>query len=614
MFRPPSEDQSLGPRFSRRALLVGAMQVGLFGLLANRLYDLQVAQSRRLALLAENNRINLRPLLPTRGRILDAKGRILAYNEETFGLAIVPDTAGDVAQVLDRLGEIVEVPPGERKRVLALAARQSRILPISLEITLAWEQLARVNVLAPQLPGIETEVRHARTYREGDAMGHLVGFIGAVERFEIDGDRAMELAAMRVGKQGVEHGCDERLRGRGGIVRREVDARGRIVREMERKQPEAGGDVRLTVDSALQRKVLARVAREGVASLVALEITSGRLVAMASAPSFDNGVMNGGIGRTQWEQLEEAPGKPLIDKTIRGQYPPGSTFKMVTALAALEAGVVARSERIACRGSHTLADHTFRCWNSGGHGPVDLHRALRESCNVYFYQLAERLGIERLAEMAVRLGLGHTIDFELRQQKEGVVPTPGWKIANLGRPWLGGETLLAGIGQGYVLATPLQLAVMTARIASGRAVNPRLVDGEGTAHAPGALGIDPANLAAVQRGMWAVVNEGGGTALVAGLGLAGVAMAGKTGTAQVKSIRRHGKVVERAPHSVFVGYAPAAAPRYAVAAIVEHGGGGSARAAPMARDVMLQLFAHEAEVEGAGEAAAAPGSVAGVVR
>ena len=466
-----------------------------------------------------------------------------------------------------------------------------------MDVQLTWQQFAEINVLAPQLPGVQPVVHHVRRYGHGDAMGHMIGFVGAVERYEIDGDPALYLNDVRVGKQGVEHGRDEVLRGRGGLIRREVDARGRIIRQLERRPSVAGRDIRLTVDTELQRKVLARVAREGRAALVAIDVGTGNVVAMASSPTFDNSMMTDGVATHEWKKIELAPGKPLIDKTIRGQYPPGSTFKMVTALAGLEAGIIKPKTRLGCYGSHTLAEHRFHCWSSRGHGRVNVHRALRESCNVFFYQVAEQIGITKLSDMATRLGIGRRFDFELDQQKPGVMPTPGWKIATLGTRWFTGETLLAGIGQGFVLATPLQLAVMVARIASGRAIEPRLTlpgPGDGLPHIP-SLDIARPHLEAVRKGLFAAVNEGAGTGRNAALGLAGVQMAGKTGTAQVKGyFVRGGRRVKKKPHSLFAGYAPYDSPRYAVAGIVEHGGAGAKRAAPMVRDVMQIIMGHVA--------------------
>lgn len=592
MFRQPSEDQSLRPRFTRRALLVGAAQLGLFGLVGHRLYHLQVERGDRLALLADRNRINVLPLASARGRILDARGRPLAYSSESFGVAVVPDLAGSVPDALDRLAQFVEISGEERERVIALSRRQQRVLPIPVDVALTWEQFSSINVLAPRLPGLEPTVRYERRYEHGDAMAHMLGFVGAVERFELGGDPSLRLQGVRVGKAGVEHGRDVALRGHGGLIKREIDARGRIVRQIERTPPTPGVEVQMTVDVELQRKVLSRVGREGTAALVALDIVNGDVVAMASSPSFDQETFEGGISQDEWARLANAKGNPLLDRTIQGQYPPGSTFKMVTALAGLEAGAITPRTVLRCPGSYTLGGHRFRCHASGGHGSVRLHQALRSSCNVYFYKLAQKIGIARLSDMGRRLGVGGRFEFELAHQGSGLMPTPGWKRGTRGEAWFAGETLLAGIGQGYVLVTPLQLAVMTARLASGLEVQPRLTrtlpDGSAAPEVPlfTPLGVDGEGLRAIQKGMHAVVNRGG-TARVAQLGISGAQLAGKTGTAQVRGRGRFKK-----SHSLFVGYAPYNRPRYAVAAIVEHGGGGSKRAAPLVRDVMRMVIGH----------------------
>ncbi len=590
-------DQSLGPTFTRRALLLGAGQMGLMGLLVAKLHDLQVNKSARIAPLADENRIRVMPVAPVRGQIRDVRGRLLAGNETVRSLDIVPGFAGDVREVLERLRAVIDVPDEAVARVLAQARRQPGLLPIPVDVALDWDAFARLSALAPDLPGVQPVERQNRIYGHTAAMGHMVGFLGAVERFPIDGDPALHLPGMRIGKIGVEEGREQTLRGRGGAVRREVDARGRFVRDIDERMPIPGRDVSLTVDAALQAQVLSRVRRAGRAASVIMDVHSGAIIAMASAPSLDTGQFEGGITPAEWRKLRTTPGRPLIDKTVRGEYPPGSTFKIVSALAGLEAGIVMPRTILRCNGSHELAGQTFRCWNGAGHGRVNLHRALRESCNVYFYKLAEELGISRLAAMGERLGLGVMHDFELSNQRQGVMPTPGWKQGNLGRRWFGGETLLAAIGQGYVLTTPLQLAVMGARVAGGTLVSPRLTTDRLQSRWP-ALDIDPAHLAAVRRGLWGVVNEGAGTARRAALWFNGIQMAGKTGTAQVQARRVNGRTVTPAPHALFVGYAPADRPRVAISVIVENGGGGSKAAAPLARDLLRIVLASGAITKG----------------
>jgi len=598
MFIRHGDDPRQRADFSRRAFLLGAGQAAAFGVLGTRLFQLQVTEATRYAPLAEVNRISIQLLAPARGHITDRFGELLAGNIESYRAMLVPSLARDVPEVLARLARIVPLPVDEQERIVARARRQTPNLPIVVLGDLAWEQVAEINLLAPQLPGIQTEVAGRRQYFRGHAVGHIVGYVGAVERAAMDDDPVLRLPGLRIGKAGVELGMEDVLRGKSGTVKYEVDARGRIIRNLEQNEPQRGSDVVLTIDTVLQEKVIARLKRERQGAAVAMDVATGEVVAMASMPTFDPSEIAGGVTQDAWQRLQNAAHDPMLNRAVRGQYPPGSTFKMVTALAALETDTVGLNERIECTGSYDLAGQSFRCWKRNGHGACDMHRALRESCDCYFYEIARRSGIDAIATMARRLGFAQTFQTGLSLQKSGLIPDPDWKLGRFGRSWLGGETLLAAIGQGYVLATPLQLAVMTARIATGRAVVPSLVrSGAGT---PPPV-FDPlstrlASLDAVRRGMIAVVNEDGGTGHNAQLD-EGPQVAGKTGTSQINRAstdRRQADLDwEERDHALFVGYAPATRPRYAVVAVIEHGGGGGATAAPVVRDIMKEVLARD---------------------
>ena len=609
----PSDSSGERALFTRRAALVGLGQALVFGTLASRLYDLQVRDAGRYALLADDNRFNSLSLAPTRGRILDRFGVALATNEEFFRVSMVPALAGNVEDALERLSAVVPLAPDERARIVARARRQQVNQPVLVASDLTWEQVATINLLAPELPGFETESFSRRVYHHERLMGHIVGHVGAVERFALGDDPVLRISGMRIGRAGIERGMERTLRGQAGIVRREVDARGRIVRNIARAEAEPGSDVATTIDVDFQSWLAERMSRERRAAAVAMDVATGEVVAMVSVPGYDPALNSPQPpappeplrGRRRQRSLrtghrdESRKGDALFNRVTSGLYPPGSTFKIVTALAALDSGVIDLRERIDCQGSYTLADRTYRCWNRGGHGRCDLHRAIRESCDVYFYEVARRMGIETLAAMGRRLGLGQTFDAGIAPQAQGVVPTAAWKRGKTGRSWLGGETLIAGIGQGYVLASPLHLAVMTARAATGFAVTPTVVrppSGERRPDFP-RLDINERYLRAVQRALSAVVNEAGGTGSRASLSDLGLDVAGKTGTSQVsrRSANRYLSSLrwEERDHALFVGYFPASAPRYAVATVVEHGGGGGAVAAPIARDIMAELQARD---------------------
>lgn len=597
------DDPQLRQTFTRRVALLGLGQLACFGAVALRLYQIQVMDEGRYAPLAEGNRIGIHLRAPERGRILDRFGEVLASNQEGFRATLIPSRAGDLRQTLATFARIVPLTADEQDRIVQRAQRKSRSAALVLASDLSFEQVAELSVMAPRLPGVETEFAPRRTYFYGDSVGHVIGYVGGVERLALDDDPVLRLPGTRIGKSGVELGMEEELRGVAGTTRLEVDARGRIVRALDETLPRPGRNVVLTIDTGIQARVMSRLGRERRGAVVAMDATSGDVIALASIPAFDPSELVRGVQADVWRARTADPDKPLLNRAIGGLYPPGSTFEMVTALAALETGVVSPTEKIECEGSFEFAAQNFRCWNRRGHNRVDLHRALRESCDVYFYELARRVGIGALSRMAKRLGLGEIYDCGIALQKAGVVPDPDWKRGELSRGWLGGETILTGIGQGFVTTTPLQLAVMTARLATGRKILPTLIryDGGGRPVPDGdafqSLDIAPQWLDAVRKGMIAAVNEDGGTGANAQLDNSSIVVAGKTGTSQVSrasSERGQGELPwEMRDHALFVGYAPASQPRYVATAVIEHGGSGGAVAAPVVRDVLEMLIAED---------------------
>lgn len=590
-------DLPSGERFTRRVLLLGLVQAAGFAALGTRLYQLQVMEGGRFAPLAEDNRIDFKVLAPVRGRIFDRAGIELAHNNENYNASVRLVREIDLPKTLKLISEIVTLPAGEQATLLAKAQKQARGSMMIIASDLSFDQIAAINLLAPQLPGVETNSAHRRAYEYGDAMGHIVGYVGRVERHALDDDPLMRLQSVKVGKSGVERGLELGLRGKGGTRKFEVDSRGRIVRHLEEIEPVQGSDVVLSVDLELQKKVVARLARERRAALVVLDVTTGEIVAMTSTPGYNPANLAAGLDETEWKQLSNGEDQPLLNRAIGGLYPPGSTFKLVTALAALEAGAVTAKDKCDCSGAFELAGQTYRCWKRQGHVTADLHKALRESCDVYFYNAANRTGISKIAAMARRLGLGQIYECGLPQQKRGIIPDPDWKRAEFRAGWLDGETILAGIGQGYVSTTPLQLAVMAARIATGRAVVPVIVRLElGIIPDFEDLGLDTQALALVREGMIAVVNEAGGTGAEAQVPGSRILVAGKTGTSQVRTNDQNDDaedIWEHRDHALFVSYFPANAPRYAIACVIEHGGGGGAAAAPVVRDVIEYILADD---------------------
>ena len=604
MKRSAADTEKSTRTITRRGLLLGTAQLAFGGVLVGRLRFMQVREADAYRLLSEQNRINIRLLPPARGRIFDRKGVLLADNEQNYSIVIVREDAGDPEVVLDRLGKLIWLTDEDKARVIADMKRLSSFVPVTVAERVSWQDVSEVAVNAPALPGISPELGLSRHYPLGADFAHVVGYVGPVSDYDLnridDKDPLLQIPRFQIGKTGVEAKLEKTLRGSAGTTHVEVNAVGRVMRELDRQEGEPGGDVQLTVNHALQNFCEARLAGESAAAVV-MDSRTGDLLALASAPSFDPNKFVRGISGADYRALLEDPYRPLANKTAQGIYPPGSTYKMVTALAALEAGVITLDDTITCRGFVELGQRRFHCWRRGGHGQVNLIRSLRESCDVYYYEVAQKVGIERISDMARRLGLGQRYDLPLSGVAEGLVPDKDWKRRTRDADWMIGDTLNATIGQGFVLTSPLQLAVMTARLASGNAIEPRLVRAIDGVEQPVAgrapLDIDPAYLAAVRQGMYEVVNAARGTAGSSRVVADGLRMSGKTGTSQVRNITAAERAAgvtsnadlpwERRDHALFVCYAPHDAPEIAVSVVVEHGGGGSTAAAPIGRDVLL---------------------------
>ena len=607
MRRVPRDTEASSRRFTRRALFMGGCMTAMVAVLGARMRFLGVEQADQFRLLAEENRINIRLIPPNRGLIQDRNGKLIAGNEQNYRVTITREDAGDVEEVLDRLSHIIPMSAEDRADILKEVKRNSPFVPITVADRLAWEDFSRIAVNGPALPGVTPEVGLSRVYPRDTDFAHVVGYVGPVSEKDLEGiespDPLLRIPKFQIGKIGVEKWMEDSLRGHAGTKRIEVNAVGRVMRELDRNEGEPGADVRLTIDADVQNFVQARLGDESAACVV-IDVQNGDLIAIASAPSFDPNLFVRGISQADYSTLMQHDHRPLANKSVQGAYPPGSTFKMVTALAALEAGVINADSTVSCPGYLEFGNRKFHCWKRGGHGRVNLERSLMESCDVYYYDIAQKVGIDKIAEMGRRLGLGIRHDLPMSAITEGNMPDKAWKIERHKSEWRVGDTINASIGQGYVLASPLQLAVMTARVATGMAVNPRLVkaiDGkEVPVTPPEPLGLEGSILRAVQRGMFAVMNGKAGTARGSRIADDTMLMCGKTGTSQVRNIsaaeRASGVVSndqlpwERRDHALFVGFAPADAPRYAVVVVVEHGGGGSAVAAPIARDALLRAL------------------------
>lgn len=609
--RRDRNDSDRHSRFTRRALLLGAGQAALLGGLAARQYWLTMVEGGKYRVLADDNRIGMRLQAPSRGLIFDRTGEPLAANRNNYRVVMTAEKLRQAEESMERLDKILGLGEAERKRLLS---QFRRFAPITVKENLSWEQVAQIEFNGPELPGVAIELGQTRDYFHAELMSHIVGYVGRVDRKDLgeDDDPLLQLPGMRIGKKGIERRFDDKLRGKAGAVQMEVNAVGRVVRELDRSDGEPGANLLLTIDLELQRWVAERLKNESAAAVV-MDVISGDILAMVSVPGFDSNVFARGVTQSEWNELLNHPMKPLFNKAASGAYPPGSTYKMVTALAALEAGVIDVWTALPCSGSIDMPgkDQKKYCWiHPGGHGWLNVHGALAQSCDCYFYEVAKRVGVERIADMAFKLGFGRPTGAGLPEESGALQPTRAWKQESQSKAWNVGDTYNLGIGQGDMLATPLQLAVMTARIANGGYdVKPRLVASVARARdkltAPAvqtvpdapSLRFKPANLNAIRQGMVMVVNGEHGTAWASRIREREMAMAGKTGTSQVKRItesERDRKMSQSElpwhlrHHALFVGYAPLDNPRYACALIVEHGMGGSATAAPITRDIMIQ--------------------------
>lgn len=592
--------------FLRRTFLLGGLTGAGLLALGGRLSQLQLLQSDEYKLLSVENQFNYRLVVPPRGRILDRNGVEVASSRPMFSLLIIRDEVDDVEQALNAVQQLVPMDEKRRKRLLRDISQSPRYVPALVAQDISWDEFSRVNVRSPELPGITADMGETRVYPYPGAFAHVVGYVGKINDKEYDAlseeERSQPLflhPGFRIGKQGVEKALDAELRGKPGGQKVEVDARGRVVRTDPEGdvKPVPGKDVVLTLDADIQNRA-SEVFETDSGGAVLMDIANGDILCMTSAPSFDSNKFVTGIPGPEYRLLAEYERRPLLDKAMSGLYPPGSTFKMVTALAGLKHGVDP-GQTYHCSGGFYFG-RRFAC--HGRHGTVDLKGALRDSCDVYFYQVALRVGPDAIAEVATALGFGQTFDIGISGQKKGIVPSTAWKREYFKdhahpdmRKWWPGETPSYGIGQGALQVNALQLAVYTSRLANGRkALLPRLIKSVGGVERPSGadvpdLPFPKEHLDLVRAGMAAVTAAGGTGYRNSQMGLGDVVMAGKTGTAQVRNYgsgARKSSVWRLKDHGLFVAFAPADNPRYAISVVVQHGEGGGLKAAPKAREIM----------------------------
>lgn len=637
-------------KLKRRSFVLGGLQGVLTLGLASRLYYLQVEEGRQYQKLSDKNKYDFRIIPPSRGRIRDQAGRLLAGNAEAYELSVIPQYTEALDKTIQQLSLLIDLSEEEIEDFFKEANRSPSFLPIPIRADLTQREVSRIAVRSPDLPGVNFERVEKRIYPQGILGGHLTGYVNRATADEVEkGIITRELANLSTGKSGVEKAFENRLRGFPGRERILVNALGRPIRTAVDERPKSGDDLVLTINmddqlfaietlkkgqndplplaaprvqsSISENDDLAKILADGhstafedekgrvvppeTGSVVVLDIKTGAVKTLVSSPTFDPNLFSGRLSTRDWKMLTDNPRTPLLDRSLSGLYSPGSTFKMVVALAALEAGVINENTKFNCTGHRPVGNQDFHCWLKDGHGDVNVIHAIEQSCDVFFYEIGLKTGIERIAAMARKLGLGDKTGVTIPGEKSGLIPTKQWKLDAHGRSWTLGETVNASIGQGYVLTTPLQLAVMTARLADGkRAITPRLTTNELEGEAFGPLDISSSALKIIQKSMRKVMNGSKGTARRYDLADIGYPMAGKTGTVQVRAIskaEREAGIIDNADrqwkfrdHALFVSYAPYDNPRYAIAVVVEHGGSGSSTAAPIASAIMRKLLKEQA--------------------
>jgi penicillin-binding protein 2 len=592
--------------FRSRLMLLGLAIVVAFGILLARFTWLQVFQREYYHTLAEANRISVVPVVPNRGLILDRNGQVLAANYSAYTLEVTPSRVADVERAIDDLATVIEVSPRDRRRFKRLQEETKNFESLPIRTRLTEEEVARFAVNRFRFPGFEIKARLFRSYPQGEVASHAIGYIGRINDSDVKSIESAGLAINykgtdHIGKLGIEGAYERELHGTTGSEQVEVDAGGRAIRALKRSEPISGNNLIVTLDLALQ-KVAEEAFQDYRGALVALDPKTGEVLALVSRPGFDPNLFVDGIDPQNWDALNNSPARPLNNRALRGQYPPGSTIKPFMALAALEYRKRSPEFTISDPGFYTLPGvaHRYRDWKKEGHGLVNLHRSIVISCDTYYYQLAVDLGVDAIHDYLSKFGLGAKTGIDIEGELGGLAPSQAWKWNRFRQKWYAGDTVSIGIGQGYMLATPLQLAAMTATLANGgtpvhphllkavqnaRTLETRPVDGR-----PGApIAIKPEHLELVRSAMVGVTSPGG-TAVKAGAG-ASYTIAGKTGTAQVIAIKQDQKYdasklrEEHRDHALFVAFAPADDPRIAMALLVENGGSGSGTAAPIAREV-----------------------------
>ena len=578
---------------NRRSFFLLLTKLSLFSVISYRLFDIQITNSSKYKTLSKNNQINVEILYPVRGIIKDRKGNIIASNLKVFDLYIIPEQTKNLNKALNDLSNFIDLDFKTKRQIINLSKTVKKFEKIKVLENLDWKTLEMLETNKNYLEGISLVEDFQRIYPQNESFSHLLGYVNKPSKKDLNLPYISNMPLLNIGKQGLEKTFNELLVGQPGNREVEVNSSGRIIREISKKLSIKGKELNLSIDSKIQKYLTSRIAEHKAGSIVLLDIETGEILSMVSTPNFNSNLIIQKPNVDYWNSLLNNSLSPLTNRSIQGLYAPGSTFKMIVAIAALKDGLIDKNDKVFCEGKIEFGDRFFHCWKTKGHGNMDIVSAIQESCDVFFYNLSIKVGIDRIAEVAKDFGLGQTYNVKLLNQKEGIIPNKKWKKNTYKESWYGGETLNAAIGQGYVLTSPLQLAIMTARIASGgKKISPSILKiSKKTSF--NNMSKYAESLKIIKEAMFKVVNESKGTAINSKA--SNFNFSGKTGTSQVKKItmaeresdnfRKKEIEWKNRDHALFVGYMPSEKPRYSLSVVIEHGGSGASTAAPIARDV-----------------------------
>jgi len=578
---------------NRRAFFVFLTKISIFSIVGWRLFNIQVTNSGKYKTLSKNNQINLEIIYPLRGDIKDRTDKIIATNTKVFDLYVIPEKTSDLLLTLNNLSKFIDFNFKQKREIIKLTKIVKKFEKIKIFENLDWETLELIEANKNYLAGLELKQDFQRIYPESQYFSHILGYVNQPSKKDLLLPYILQMPKLNIGQQGLEKFFNENLVGKAGSREIEVNSSGRTIREISKQMSEKGDDITLTFDARLQKYLHEQLSNHRAGSIVVMDIASGDILSMASTPTYDSNLIVKKPNYEYWQELLNNPLSPLTDRSIQGVYSPGSTFKMIVAIAALKHNIINSRNNFFCNGKISFGGRFFHCWKTKGHGEMNLEKAIQESCDVFFYKLSIKVGIDRIAEVAKDFGLGQIYPISIDNQKKGIVPSKKWKKDAYNENWYGGETLITAIGQGYVLTTPLQLAVMTARIASGgKKILPSVIKSSEEKKFDTMQKYTNA-IKIVQKAMFKVVNEKKGTANQ--FKSDAFQFSGKTGTSQVRQISMTEResedfrniVVEwkNRDHALFVGYMPSNKPKYSISIVIEHGGSGATTAAPIARDV-----------------------------